>query len=187
MKIRNILFALLTVLVIISGCNEGTVQKQKEIELQEKELVLKEKEINLKAIEVEKKKISLKEAVKLAENQFAKYLPNMLNANNAYVDSQDTFTGDFTGDGIEDIAIYFSLAPNEGGNTIVAQGLTLYKNTGTGVKVIGGYEPDYMFNFLNINKGKIYVEKLAYAETDGRCCPSIKTTHALTISGSKVY
>lgn len=139
-------------------------------------------------VTVEKKhKLTLKEATQLAETKFKQYLPTMLNAHHAYVDSQDTFTGDFTGDGIEDIAIYFSLAPNEGGNTIVAQGLTLYKNTGTAVKVIAGYEPDYLFSFVQIKKGKIYVEKLAYSETDGRCCPSIKTEHILTIAGSKAY
>lgn len=174
---------ILVIMLTSLGCNNVTEEKQKEIELKEKELALKEKDLELKTAESNQKKIPLKDAVKLAEAQFAKYLPTMLNAHNAYLDSQDTFTGD----GLEDIAIYFSLAPNEGGNTIVAQGLTLYKNTGTAVNVIAGYEPDNMFSFLKINKGKIYVEKLAYAETDGRCCPSIKTTHALTIAGSKVY
>ncbi|MET0570406.1 MAG: hypothetical protein ABWZ79_03180 [Pedobacter agri] len=178
---------ILVIMLISLGCNKATEEKQKELELKEKELALKEKDLELRTAESNQKKISLKDAVKLAEAQFAKYLPTMLNAHDAYLDSQDTFTGDFTGDGLEDIAIYFSLAPNEGGNTIVAQGLTLYKNTGSAVNVIAGYEPDYMFSFLKITKGKIYVEKLAYAETDGRCCPSIKTTHALTIAGSKVY
>jgi len=178
---------ILVIMLTALGCNNATDDKQKELELKEKELALKEKDLELRTAESNQKKISPKDAVKLAEAQFAKYLPTMLNAHNAYLDSQDTFTGDFTGDGLEDIAIYFSLAPNEGGNTIVAQGLTLYKNTGSAVKVIAGYEPDYMFSFLKINKGKIYVEKIAYAETDGRCCPSIKTTHALTIAGSKVY
>lgn len=187
MKTTLNLLISLTVLFIMSGCNDAINQKPKEIELKEKVLAQKAKEIKLRAMQTEKKKLSINEAVKLAEAKFSKYLPTMLDANNAYADSQDTFIGDFTGDGIEDIAIYFSLAPNEGGNTIVAQGLTLYKNTGTIVKVIAGYEPDYIFRFIKIKKGKIYVEKLAYAETDGRCCPSIKTTHALTISGSKVY
>ncbi|MDQ1139530.1 hypothetical protein [Pedobacter agri] len=178
---------ILVITLAALGCNNANNDKQKELELKEKELALKEKDLELRTVESNQKKISLKDVVKLAEAQFAKYLPTMLNAHNAYLDSQDTFTGDFTGDGLEDIAIYFSLAPNEGGNTIVAQGLTLYKNTGTAVNVIAGYEPDYMFSFLKINKGKIYVKKLAYAETDGGCCPSIKTTHALTIAGSKVY
>ncbi|RZJ64983.1 MAG: hypothetical protein EOO47_26170 [Flavobacterium sp.] len=136
---------------------------------------------------VSQKKLTLNEAKKLAETQFKKYLPTILDAHDAYVDSQDTFTGDFTGDGLADIAIYFSLAPKEGGNAIVGQGLTLYKNMGTTVKVLAGYEPDYYFNVVKIADGKIHVQKLAYAETDGRCCPSIKTEHTLTIAGGKAY
>jgi len=69
----------------------------------------------------------------------------------------------------------------------VGQGLSLYQNTGKTVKVIAGYEPDYLFGFDKISNGKIYVEKLEYADTDGRCCPSIKTAHILTISGGKAY
>lgn len=177
MALKHHPILLIATTFLLLSCNQPTGKKNTELKPEKSKQVLANAQPNL----------SLKDAVKLAEAQFAKYLPTMLNVHNAYVDSQDTFTGDFTGDDIADIAIYFSLAPNEGGNTIVAQGLTLYKNTGTDVKVIAGYEPDYMFSFLKINKGKIYVEKLAYAETDGRCCPSIKTTHSLTITGSKVY
>lgn len=136
---------------------------------------------------IKKPDLSMPDAVKIADAQFKRYLPKMLEANNAYLDSKDIFTGDFTGDGIADVAIYFSLAPNEGGNTIVAQGLTLYQNNGNTVKVIAGYEPNYLFNFVKIKNGKIYVEKLEYTDTDGRCCPSLKTAHTLRISGNRAY
>lgn len=173
---------LLSILIFITACNNSNNDKQKDSESKENKLLSKEKQPEIKVQE-----ISTEQAVKLAEKQFQEYLPKILDVHNAYLDSQDTFTGDFTGDGVEDIAIYFSLAPKEGGNTIVGQGLALYQNNGTNVKVIAGYEPDYLFSFKKISKGKIYVEKLEYAETDGRCCPSIKTEHILTISGSKVY
>ena len=32
-----------------------------------------------------------------------------------------------------------------------------------------------------------HITKLEYAETDGRCCPSVKTPHTLTIKGNKAY
>ena len=80
----------------------------------------------------------------------------------------------------------FLLRPN-GGNALVGQGLALYQNNGIHVKVIAGFEPDYLFSFKAIKNGKIYVEKLEYAETDGRCCPSIRTEHILKISGGKAY
>lgn len=141
----------------------------------------------LRASIVKKDSLSTAETVKLAEAQFRKHLPKKLANNDAYIDSQDTFTGDFTGDGIADIAIYFSLAPNEGGNTIVAQGLTLYQNNGKAVKLIAEYDPNYLFSFIKIERGKIYIEKLEYADTDARCCPSLKTEHTLTLSGNRAY
>ena len=136
---------------------------------------------------VEAPKISTAEAVKLATAQFEAYLPKILESHDAAIDLQEAVTGDFTGDGIDDVAIYFSLSPKGGGNALVGQGLTLYQNDGRRVKVIAGFEPDYLFSFTKISGGKIYVEKLEYADEDGRCCPSIRTEHILTISGSRVY
>lgn len=70
---------------------------------------------------------------------------------------------------------------------MVCQGITLYQNTGTEVKVIAGFDPDYLFSFSRISDNKIYAQKLEYAEEDPRSCPSIKQEKALTISGSTVY
>ncbi|MBN9336985.1 MAG: hypothetical protein J0I88_03945 [Chryseobacterium sp.] len=134
-----------------------------------------------------KGKLSINEAVKQAEKQFVQYLPKILKSRDGILDVQQSYTGDFTGDGIEDIAIYFSLASAEGGNAIVGRGMALYKNEGNKVKVIAGYEPDYLFTVDTISNGKIVIEKMEYAETDGRCCPSIRTKHTLTISGNRVY
>lgn len=171
---------LLIILIVLGACNKAN-EKTKDLALNKNKLLPKQN------FAESVKKISTEEAKRLAEKQFQKYLPKILDSHNAYLDSQDTFAGDFTGDRTDDVLIYFSLAPKEGGNAIVGQGLVLYKNIGSHVKVIGGYEPDYLFNFKKIKNGKIYVEKLEYAETDGRCCPSIKTEHQLTISETKIY
>ncbi|MEN2401037.1 hypothetical protein GKZ90_0014720 [Flavobacterium sp. MC2016-06] len=185
MKPKFSFIALTLILFILISCNN--LNKEKELELKEKELLLKERELNLKEKQSPKKSISTNDAIRLAEKQFRKYLPKILKSHEAILDIQESYTGDFTGDGIEDVAIYFSLASNQGGNAIVGQGLTLYQNDGFVVNVIAGYEPDYLFEFDKINNGKIYVEKLEYTENDGRCCPSIKTEHTLTISGSNAY
>ncbi|MBV6878536.1 hypothetical protein NG800_001475 [Epilithonimonas ginsengisoli] len=145
------------------------------------------KQVITKRPPIKQASISTEQAVKLAEKQFEEYLPKILDDYDARPDLQESHTGDFTGDGISDVVIYFSLAPQDGGNALVGQGLALYKNTGTNVKVIAGYEPNYLFTFEKISDGKIYVEKLEYAETDGRCCPSIRTEHVLKISGGKAY
>lgn len=167
------------------GCNSST--KEKELELKERELLLKEKELSLKERQANRPKISTNDAVRLAESQFKKYLPKILASHDAALDLQQYYTGDFTGDGIEDVAVYFCLVPKDGGNAIVAQGLTLYQNSGYDVKVIAGYEPDTLFQFDKITGGHIQVELLEYAENDGHCCPSIRTPHTVTISGSRAY
>lgn len=181
--IKRITSALLFVALV--SC--GNAKREKEASaLKEKEW-LNEKEPGRKVTEHNRRKISKAEAIGLAEKQFEQYLPEILASHDAILDIQEAYTGDFTGDGTEDVAIYFSLAPVGGGNAIVGQGLTLYRNTGYSVKVIAGYDPDYLFRFDKISKGKIYVEKMEYAENDGRCCPSIRTEHILTITGSRAY
>lgn len=187
MSTKYSFISLALIVCTFAGCNNSNSQKEKELQLKEKELMLKEKELDLKKVESNDNHLSTVDAVKMAQEQFSNYLPNILKTHDAILDLQEPYTGDFTGDGIEDVAIYFSLAPKNGGNAIVGQGLSLYQNTGKTVKVIAGYEPDYLFGFDKISNGKIYVEKLEYADTDGRCCPSIKTAHILTISGGKAY
>jgi hypothetical protein len=132
------------------------------------------------------KKWTTEDAVKAAEAKFEKYLPKILKSHDdAAIDVQESNVGDFTGDGIDDVAIYFSLTP--GGNAISSVGLALYKNTGTDVEVVGGYEPDnYLFDFIGIRDGKIYIEKTEYAPEDGHCCPSIKTPQVLTVNGNTI-
>lgn len=171
--------------VNIISCENSV--KQRELELKEKELELKEKELYLRENNISTKSLTIEDAKKIAEKQFERYLPKILESHEAILDVQESFTGDFTGDGIEDIAIYFCLAPSNGGNAIVGQGLSLYQNNGKEVSVIAGYEPKYLFNFNRIYNGNLFVEKLEYAENDGRCCPSIKTDIKLKVIGNKVY
>lgn len=171
--------------VVLIGCNKSDSKKYKDEQKGELQ-VSQKKEPQSKEPEFSKNGISTEKAVQLAMKQFEDYLPNILKTYDGVIDLQEPYTGDFTGDGIDDVVIYWSIAP-EGGNAIIGQGLSLYKNTGSKVKVIAGYEPDYLFSFDEIKNGKIRVKKLEYAEEDGRCCPSISTGHTLTISRNKAY
>lgn len=170
----------------LAGCNKLKTKADAKDELKEEKPISKEKKSEFKETESSRYRISKEEAVKLAMKQFEDYLPKILKTYGGVIDLQDPHTGDFTGDGIDDVAIYWDIVP-EGGNAIIGQGLSLYQNNGHKVKVIAGYEPDYLFAFDTIKNGKIIVEKLEYTEEDGRCCPSIKTKHSLTIKGNKVY
>lgn len=181
------IIGIMGLLAVLTSCNNSDRKGQLKDELKNQQSLSKEKESKPEKSEVSQDRISTEAAVKLAVKQFEAYLPNILKTyDDGVIDLQDPHVGDFTGDGIEDVAIYWNIAP-EGGNALIGQGLSLYKNDGHTVKVIAGYEPDYLFAFDTIKNGKIIVEKLEYTEEDGRCCPSIKTKHALTIKGSKVY
>lgn len=183
MKIKYGLMTLIMLLCTLTACDDVKSKKHEESSSKENTTVANIKDPK----QIGTQNLSTAEAVKLATAQFEAYLPKILASHKAAIDLQEPVTGDFTGDGIDDVAIYFSLSPKDGGNALVGQGLTLYQNDGRRVKVIAGFEPDYLFSFTKISNGKIYVEKLEYAEEDGRCCPSIKTEHILTISGNKVY
>lgn len=180
------IIGLLCLTVIFTACNKSESKGNKNDELKEGKQLSQEQKTHSEEAKSSENRISKDEAVKLAMKQFDDYLPNILKTYDGVIDLQVPNTGDFTGDGIEDVAIYWNIAP-EGGNAIIGQGLSLYKNDGKTVKVIAGYEPDYLFAFDTIKNGKIIVERLEYAEEDGRCCPSIKTKHALTIKGNKAY
>ncbi|WP_347217786.1 hypothetical protein [Chryseobacterium sp.] len=181
------IIGIIGLLAVLIGCNKSDRKEHQKDQQGEQKSLSKEKESNPKEQEASKNRISTEEAVKLAVKQFEAYLPKILKTyDDGVIDLQDPHVGDFTGDGIEDVAIYWNIAP-EGGNALIGQGLSLYKNDGHNVKVIAGYEPDYLFAFDTIKNGKIIVEKLEYTDEDGRCCPSIRTKHALTIKGSKVY
>lgn len=186
-------FIALILLHFLIGCNNTNIKKQKELDLKERELLIKERELllkdsllNLKKAENFEKNISIIEAVNLAENQFQIYIANFLKTNDATLELQESHTGDFTGDGIDDIVIDYSISPSGNGNTNWPF-LKLYQNTGTEVKFIADYEPSYLFSFDKISNGKIYVKKLEFSENDPRCCPSIEKTYALKISGSNAY
>ena len=130
--------------------------------------------------------VSIDKILHVAKTKFKSYLPQIEKTNDAKLDLMDVYTGDFTGDGKEDVAIYFTLAPAGGGNALAGQGIVFYENTGRDVKVIAGYEPDYSFYFDKISGGKVFVFKTEYTENDARCCPSIKVKKALTIVNGKV-
>jgi hypothetical protein len=182
----------LTVLALPSCGNSDSgfnAEREKELALKEQRLAIREKELAQSPKEASQKtRISTTEAVKQATAQFEAYLPKILATHeDAVLDVQQPYTGDFTGDGIEDVAIYFSLSPNGGGNALVGQGMTLYQNMGDHVKVLAGYEPDYLFSMERISEGYIHVLKLGYAEGDGRCCPSVKKPYNLTIEGGRAF
>lgn len=136
-----------------------------------------------KELSVNKK--SLKEIVADAKKKFNEYSPKIEKDHDGTLNSIEAYTGDFTNDGLEDVAIYFTLNFT-GGNGLKWVGISFYKNDGSEAKVIAGFEPNYNFTFDRISEGKIFITKQEYKKDDPRCCPSIHTPIKLTITGNKV-
>ncbi len=125
--------------------------------------------------------------VKKAEKMFANYLPKILESKGegAFVDLQRTHVGDFTNDGIDDVIIWFNYS--FGGNAIAGYECAFYETVGDHLRVVAGFEPNYIFSIKSIKNGIVYAEKIQYDKDDAHCCPSIKTPIELIYRDNKVY
>lgn len=179
LKVISILFLFLTF-----SCNNSS-QKEKELELKERELDLKEKELDLlKSNDIETKlAINPK---KIAQEKFNNYAPKIEQSKSAIIANNEIFEGDLNYDGLNDVVIWFALSPAEGGNMLIGESMSVYINTGNDMKVIGGYEPDYMFKVIKIINNRIKITKQEYAENDANGWPSIETVKYLMLSGNAI-
>lgn len=193
MKLLNT--TVLFMAIMLLSCNQDKL-KERELSIRERESAIKEKELGLSLndttalagtspSEIETAILSMKEITGLAKKHFSVY-KSKLEYKDVAIGIVDAYTGDFTGDGKEDVVIYYSLEPTDGGNYMSGQGLVLYKNTGANAVFIDKYEPKYLFTFDKINNGNIYISKNDYAEDDPRCCPSIHVIMELTVNGNKI-
>ena len=190
MKIQILL--LLGVNILIFSCNDNLKERQiavreKEVELKEKEFLVKQKDSSTVQTIVQQNHVDvpISKIVLLAKEQFNQY-KKKLEKGNVAVGVDNSYTGDFTGDGKEDVLIYYGLEPTDGGNYIAGQGLVLYENISYNVRFMTDYQPNYLFTFDKINSGKIYISKEDYSDEDPRCCPSIHTIMELSLNGKKI-
>lgn len=193
MRILNFTLFLFFGITIIS-CNNNKL-KERELSIRERELTIKEKELGLDSndttiannpiVNRETPILSMKEIIAFAKKHFAVY-KSKLEYKGVAIGIDDAYTGDFTGDGKEDVVIYYDLEPTDGGNYMAGQGLVLYKNIGNDAVFINKYEPKYQFSFDKINNGNIYISQDDYKEDDAHCCPSIHTIMELTVTGNKI-
>jgi hypothetical protein len=194
MKFLNLVLVLCLSNMILS-CNQNKL-KERELSIREREVAIKEKELGLSSndttsiaiassTKIETPIFLMKEITDLAKKYFLVY-KSKLEYKDVAIGIYNAYTGDFTGDGKEDVVIYYDLEPTNGGNYMAGQGLVLYKNTGDNAVFINKYEPKYLFSFDKINNGNIYISKDDYTEDDPRCCPSIHTIMELAVNGTKI-
>jgi hypothetical protein len=96
---------------VLTGCNKSEDKAHAKDEQKNETSLSKENKSGSHESESSKGRISKEEAVKLAMKQFDDYLPKILKTYDGVIDLQDPHVGDFTGDGIEDVAIYWDIAP----------------------------------------------------------------------------
>lgn len=130
--------------------------------------------------------LPIQDIVDKAKQHFEEYQKQLVKNKALTIGIIEPYTGDFTGDGKEDVVIQYSLEPTDGGNYLAGQGLVLYRNIGNDVEFIKDYEHPNLFTFSRISIGNIYITELEYAEEDPRCCPSIETTIQLSVNGNKI-
>ena len=193
--------SLLSIILVTSfltffSCKDDRL-RERELAIREREVALKEKELSSKTPGISQivtptesknsatRRLPIKTIIGLAQKHFEKYKSN-LEGRNLAVGLQKEYTGDFTGDGIEDVIIYYSIEPTDGGNYMAGQGLILYENTGNNINFITRYEPKYLFSLDKISATKIFINHEEYADGDPRCCPSIHTSMELTLKQNTI-
>lgn len=119
-------------------------------------------------------KNSPKTFINKTERMFNDYLPDLLKSKGEYssIYNQETHIGDFNGDGIEDVIIWFVYG--NGGSAIGGVEAAFYENQNGKPIVVAGFEPNYRFNIDNISNGVVYCTKRLFAKDDINCCPSIE-------------
>jgi len=169
-------YILSSILLLAVACNQNN-KKQEDIALQENKTVMQD----VKAIPEVKPELLISQA----KGHFKEYQKQLVDSNSA-VGREDYYAGDFSGDGRDDLVIYYSIEPTNGGNYLVGQGLMLYENNGDKIKFIKNYVLNHEFSFSEIKNNKIIISQDDYKENDPRCCPSIHQLIEVSIVGSNV-
>lgn len=95
----------------------------------------------------------------LALKLFQSYLPQIENSHSLVVQYTRVVSGDLNYDGLEDVVVEFGLGAKNS-NGIILRQAAIYVNSGTTVKVVAGFEPDYCPSIKKIQENTIIVEEL---------------------------
>ncbi len=181
LNILKTFFSFSLIFLIIS-CNN--LQKEKELELKERELDLKEKELKQKGQkDFTRTSFNVKN---VTMQKFNSYSSKIEQSKGAVIGNNEIFVGDLNHDELEDSVVWFVLTAEGGGNAVVGQGMSVYLNTGNDVKVVCGYEPDFLFRVIKIANNKVKIVKMEYAENDRNGWPSIETDLFLLLNGNTI-
>lgn len=114
------------------------------------------------------------DAMKRAKKSFSRYLESYyLNtkSKDAELVKTEMKIGDFTGDGVEDIAMWFTWTEPY----VEVPEAFFYEIINDRPYLVAEYKNEsYWFDIVKIENGHIYITTTNYGEDDPRCCPSIE-------------
>ena len=102
---------ILLIFFIFLSCNKSAKEQKNNTFLKKSEKNVLDSLSKLKKEE----NIPIKQIITLAQKHFGTY-KNQLLVKNTSIGLNDAYTGDFTNDGKEDVVIYYSVEPTDGGN-----------------------------------------------------------------------
>ncbi len=182
---RIFVFSLnLFIFLSCGNTSNNLLEKENDLLKRENELLRQEKELENKRADFNK--IANFNPSEEALRQFDLYSSKIEESKGAEIANSQAFVGDLNNDSFQDVAIYFVLTPQGGGNALMGQGIAVYFNKGNKMKVVAGFEPEYIFTVEGIEKGKIHIKKLEYADNDDIGRPSIETHKYLIVNGNRL-
>ncbi len=120
-----------------------------------------------------------------AENQFNIYISKKMKKEEQFIDTQETYLGDLTGDGLEDVIIFYTTAAN-GSNTVTDYKTSLFVNENGKMKQYPGFEGG-TFTVKGISNNKINIIRYNYADDDELGKPSIEISRTLSLTDDKKF
>lgn len=147
-------------------------------------------------------KLSLSQIKKMAENDFSKRKSgliqsgiNFYNETNSYANEDPLsteevdativkiYTGDLSGDGLEDIVVWYDVRNVLVGRHPLESGVLLYRNTGDNIEFVKKHSGGGLDGYSNveIRKGRVVLSYMMYRDSDPYCCPSKKETETVKL------
>jgi hypothetical protein len=110
-----------------------------------------------------------------------------LNEVHEVLENSETFIGDLTGDGLQDVIIWYVTYPEDSPFSPVTERMRVYVNEKNSLKQYSDFEPQYMFSVKSISNNEINIIKYDYEDTDEPRNPSFSIQKKIKLSKSNNF
>ncbi|TRX35336.1 hypothetical protein FNW52_11490 [Flavobacterium sp. ZT3R18] len=127
-------------------------------------------------------KKTIQELKKEAEKLFENTIDEKLRGVNEVLENSETYIGDLTRDGLQDVIIWYVTYPEDSPFSPVTERMRLYVNEKNSLKQYSDFAPQYMFSVKSISNNVINIMKYDYEDTDEPRNPSISIPEKIILS-----